>query len=360
MRTYLAITLCLTFYGGFNYAQTSLEEILDSLQIEHQKVIQEINQTNSKKINIERAIRSVEDQIMKQRISSGHLVFTAKIKSDACRLVDSNLYLAPKRGTQVSIIGFDASNGRNGSFIIQYKNFVGPVSNSCLEFDDSAYRIKQAYLDEAKLLERRKQVKIDSIEAIKQTKIDSVESIAQARIDSLRAIEKVKKDSLRAVEMADLQTRLDSIRAATISKEQRITTRLDSIGQTNFPFIVNGVWVRGINSSDGVDLQVQAQYLKKSKTIKYLYFTVQPYNAVGDLVKCNIRDYSTFTGKITGPIIASYKDKFWNWEAAWYNNTVDCLKLIKVKVEYMDGTAYTYVKELPQILGDYNNDCSVK
>ncbi len=113
-------------------------------------------------------------------------------------------------------------------------------------------------------------------------------------------------------------------------------------------------------SADGVDFSIDIQYLKKDKTIKYLYFTVIPYNAVGDKVTSSINGTSEFTGKVTGPINALYEDYNWYWEAAWYNNTLECIKLIKLRVEYTDGSTYTYVNEIGKILGDYKNDCSFK
>ena len=136
-------------------------------------------------------------------------------------------------------------------------------------------------------------------------------------------------------------------------------SRLDSIGNTNYPLQVNGMSVVDIDNADGVSFAIQLQYLKKAKTIKYLYITVVPYNAVGDPVTCNIRDHSTFTGKVTGPIKASASNRSYEWGQAWYNNTIRCIKLTKVKVEYMDGTSYTYETELPKILGSYKNDCNM-
>ena len=132
---------------------------------------------------------------------------------------------------------------------------------------------------------------------------------------------------------------------------------LDEKGKTNFPFNINNITVNNINSADGVEFLISILYLKKDKTIKYLYFTVIPYNAVGDKVKCNIRGTSEFVGSITGPINASYEDNYWTWESAWYNNTIRCIKLVKFVVEYTDGTSYTYVNEITKVLGDFKNSC---
>jgi len=92
------------------------------------------------------------------------------------------------------------------------------------------------------------------------------------------------------------------------------------------------------NSAGGVDFTIVWQN-KSKKTIKYAYFTVEPYNAVGDVVQCSIGRDSRFTGMITGPINAgSWHGEGTYWENAWYNNTIRKVELVKVEIEYMDGT----------------------
>ena len=109
------------------------------------------------------------------------------------------------------------------------------------------------------------------------------------------------------------------------------------------------------NSASGVSLKIDWFYYNTKKEIKYIYFTVVPYNAVGDRQYCDIRDYSTFTGSVTGPISAGSRPKVHNWENAWYNHTIDSLEIIKVEIEYMDGSSYTFVKELEKIICPYFN-----
>lgn len=123
--------------------------------------------------------------------------------------------------------------------------------------------------------------------------------------------------------------------------------------------IIRGAGVSEINSANGVDFSIDWAYIDNAKDIKYIEFTVTPYNNVGDLQRCNISGHSNFTGKVTGPISAN--DKFDNstWGTAWYNSTISCIKLNKVEVFYLDGSKYTYVKELPKILeSSYQNTCS--
>ncbi|MDF2565877.1 MAG: hypothetical protein K0Q53_2281 [Massilibacillus sp.] len=92
------------------------------------------------------------------------------------------------------------------------------------------------------------------------------------------------------------------------------------------------------NSAGGVDLNIVWQNTS-SKTVKYCYFTVVPYNSVNDAVSCTIRRSSEFTGKVTGPINpGQWNGENTSWECAWYNNTIVRADLIKIKIEYTDGT----------------------
>ena len=114
------------------------------------------------------------------------------------------------------------------------------------------------------------------------------------------------------------------------------------------PLNIIGTKIEEINPADGVDISVTWQYLDNTKDIKYLYFTMLPYNCVGDPISGRY-DKGSKRGKITGPISSSNKRQESHWETFWYNNTVCSIKITKVEVEYMDGSKYTYVKELPKI-----------
>ena len=113
------------------------------------------------------------------------------------------------------------------------------------------------------------------------------------------------------------------------------------------PLNIIGTKIEDINSADGVDISITLQYLDKSKDIKYIRFTWVPYNCVGDPVSGRY-DNGKKTGVVTGPISASNERLNWHWETMWYNNTICSIKLVKVQVEYMDNTKYTYVNELPK------------
>lgn len=103
------------------------------------------------------------------------------------------------------------------------------------------------------------------------------------------------------------------------------------------------------NSAGGVDMNV-AFSNTSNKTIKYIHFNVTPYNGVGDSVKCDIRDYYSFTGYVTGPLEPGYRgysrvgkrtSAVHTWGEAWYNYDIKTLELNSVKIEYMDGSTYS-------------------
>ncbi len=129
---------------------------------------------------------------------------------------------------------------------------------------------------------------------------------------------------------------------------------------------------------------------ESNKTIKYIHFEFTPYNAVDDVVQCNIRHYSTHTCSITGPIPKTeqgsyyhvsdldseygecwllvgndddgrvfayspgpYWDNFYlsdddinktalvyEWENVWYNTDIRRITLDSIIIEYMDGERF--------------------
>lgn len=101
-----------------------------------------------------------------------------------------------------------------------------------------------------------------------------------------------------------------------------------------------------VNSASGVAVRITYTN-KSSKTIKYITFDVEPYNAVGDKVYSEIGGKCLAHLRETGPIEpdggAQYKEIIgWvdasTWSNVWYNNTVKTIKLLGIKIEYMDGS----------------------
>lgn len=150
------------------------------------------------------------------------------------------------------------------------------------------------------------------------------------------------------------------------------------------------VFINDIDSVGGVEPCIRWRN-DSGKTIKYIYFTVTPYNSVGDAISCRISGDCTVRLKSTGPYnpfnpynlgylavmpynggssdVFTKDDRYYAWESwdnnkdnlyylsdndmkyvydnycswnpIWYNNTARSIYLSKVFVEYMDGTSET-------------------
>jgi hypothetical protein len=152
------------------------------------------------------------------------------------------------------------------------------------------------------------------------------------------------------------------------------------------PLRIYSVEITDINSVGGVEFEIYWNN-HSSKDIKYIYFHVTPYNRVGDVMKCDIRDRSTTQCYSTGPykritsntdwsdnyyytptlsygrmtlirngsysygdydghkdvVGADFDNIFYGctWETVWYNSSIDRISLDKVVIEYMDGSKTT-------------------
>ena len=111
---------------------------------------------------------------------------------------------------------------------------------------------------------------------------------------------------------------------------------------------VYSVFVDEINSAGGVDMKI-AWENASLKTIKYVYFTVEAYNAVDDKVYCEIGDHNEFTGYSTGPFESGYTNLIYDewedkysvdtyWENCYYNSDIRYFLLTNIRIVYMDNT----------------------
>lgn len=101
--------------------------------------------------------------------------------------------------------------------------------------------------------------------------------------------------------------------------------------------VIESYYLSSPNSAGGVDAYFYYRNLSE-KTIKYLTWRGYVLNAVGDMVKCDIREYYYFNGNDTGPIKKG-ESGGGRWSCAWYNNTARILKITEVSIEYMDGSS---------------------
>lgn len=138
--------------------------------------------------------------------------------------------------------------------------------------------------------------------------------------------EQAKKDSIAKVQ------KIEKARKDSIAKIQRIEVLKNSIR-------IKSAYLSSPNSTSGVDA-IFYYTNKSSKTIKYLIWHGYPKNAVGDVVTCDIRGYSEFNGKDTGPVKPG-KTSGGCWDCAWYNWEAKKLVLTGIDIEYMDGSSLT-------------------
>lgn len=104
----------------------------------------------------------------------------------------------------------------------------------------------------------------------------------------------------------------------------------------------NYVFYDGIpNSAGGVSVYINT-INDDNKTIKYIRFTVTPYNAVGDVTHSSIGFKSTTTLRVVGPIKPGESSGWSLWENVWYDANVSTVVLSSAEVEYMDGAKTTF------------------
>lgn len=104
------------------------------------------------------------------------------------------------------------------------------------------------------------------------------------------------------------------------------------------PILLDRIGVSRPNSVGGVNFRYGATNLS-GKTIKYLTFTGTPYNAVGDRVRGEIRRSSSFRCRDTGPYVPNVSTGRRSCENAWYNHTIRCVNLTRVKITYTDNSS---------------------
>lgn len=125
-----------------------------------------------------------------------------------------------------------------------------------------------------------------------------------------------------------IKYQVNQLAQSTIYKQKEVIIMSSSIEV--------GLVVATMNRVNGAGVR-HLYFNATDKEIKYLTFVYMPYNQVGDQVQCTISKKSEVSCKITGPI-KSYVYDIVTWEALWYNPTATSVKLVRIYVEYMDGT----------------------
>lgn len=104
------------------------------------------------------------------------------------------------------------------------------------------------------------------------------------------------------------------------------------------------------NSAGGCDYSFVFTNNSK-KTIKYLHWYGNVYNAVGDKVECDIQDTYSFSGKDTGPYLPG-KIGGGVWECIIYNWSAKEMRLNSISINYTDGSSVSIpAKDIAEITG---------
>ena len=190
---------------------------------------------------------------------------------------------------------------------------------------------------------------------------------------------RLAEESRKAEEsrLAEESRKAEESRLAEESRKAEESTQ-NQINDAKNSIKITTLKVSEPNSAGGVDVFIDF-YNRSNKTIKYVYYNVQAYNAVDDPVSCEITRDSTSMLKFTGPVAsgaysnnqAEYDEAInnWNnrssdddwlvptelqntfWECVWYNYSIKYCKILSVEIVFMDNSKM-YISEeyIPYIM----------
>lgn len=126
------------------------------------------------------------------------------------------------------------------------------------------------------------------------------------------------------------------------------------------PIVITRLVALRPNSAGGIDVDIDAVNVGE-RTIKYIVYTVELFNAVGDVVKDEITDRSTARLRDTGPYRPGDGAQWGSWPTVFYNYSGRCVEITSVEVTYADdsmqiirGPALAASMKWPDM-----NDCSI-
>lgn len=120
---------------------------------------------------------------------------------------------------------------------------------------------------------------------------------------------------------------------------------MNELKTRDITFMIVGVISYLPNAAGGVDVHILKRYTN-NKSIKYIRYEVEPYNAVGDKVFSSIGNKGITWLKETGPVPPTETYPMIvdmsTFGTVWYNHSLSCMELLTVEVEYMDGDIERY------------------
>ena len=141
--------------------------------------------------------------------------------------------------------------------------------------------------------------KIDTCKQnLKQTTLLTANELKkeQKYSEAIQELSKIKSYYENDSDIESILSELDSLKKQEEQKRKEAEAQAkenEMIENIKNSIKVTRVWTAKPNSAGGVDLYINWKNLS-DKVIKYVYFTVEPYNSVNDTVTCTIRRYSEF------------------------------------------------------------------
>ncbi|HIF93546.1 MAG TPA: hypothetical protein EYQ60_10545 [Myxococcales bacterium] len=140
---------------------------------------------------------------------------------------------------------------------------------------------------------------------------------------------------------------------------------IESAKERGTPLVVSRVEVKYPNSAGGVGLRIHFTNTS-NRTLKYIVFSVEPYNKVGDIAPSEIGGKTLAHLQSIGPIISGeYRGDYDfgfiayrapTWLNVWYNHSIYCINLIGIDITYMGGETVSFDRtSLHELMGSSVN-----
>ena len=121
-----------------------------------------------------------------------------------------------------------------------------------------------------------------------------------------------------------------------------ICTRCNNafVSKTDVPNILDITEMHyDINSVGGIDQNMRFSNKSSTKTINYIYLTMEFYNAVGDVITDEISRKKSVRLMYTGPLKPGKTSSTQYWDACFYNSTYSgTTNILEIEIQYSDGT----------------------
>lgn len=306
----------------------------------------EIQKENNKKV---KRVENRIENIKTVTIDSWNAISIARREYDA---LDSDLQESVSNKDKL----FESEAAFERLAIQTVTDAIKQIRTVSLENEDAIISAKKAYeqIDESiqKKIENRETLFAAEDELIQlkvehaQSAIDAIGSditleSKDAIFEAAQAFNSVPVNDREKVENRAVLTKAKETYDALVNEQKRQA----EIEDARKLIRVTKVAVSAPDSAGGVELYFN--FINESeKTIKYVYFSVTFYNAVGDVVNGQYNYGTVNYCKDTGPFATGEgrTGTWWHW-GDFYNWDIASVKLVDLSIEYTDGTTVTLTKD---------------